>query len=62
MMAVELKRPATPAIKALQVAGVLALPGGANVIRLLPSLLLEKTHVDQAVEAISRAVTVTTAA
>jgi acetylornithine/LysW-gamma-L-lysine aminotransferase len=62
MMAVELKRPATPAIKALQADGVLALPGGANVIRMLPSLLLEKTHVDQAVEAISRAVAATSAA
>src|SRR5213082_3088737 len=41
MLAVELKKPATPVIKAMQERGVLVLPGGSTVIRFLPSILIE---------------------
>lgn len=59
MLGVELKRPATPAIKALQDQGVLALPGGATVVRFLPSVLLEKSHADETVAALQAAVSAT---
>ena len=59
MIALELKRPATPVIRALQEEGVLTLPAGATIVRILPSLLLEREHADFAVDAIARAVTAT---
>lgn len=59
MIALELKRPATPVIKALQEEGVLTLPAGATIVRILPSLLLEREQADVAVGAIARAVTAT---
>ena len=59
MLALELKRPATPVIKALQERGVLALPTGASVIRFLPALLLQREHVDEAIEAIAKSVDAT---
>ncbi len=59
MLGVELKRPATPVIKALQDRGVLALPGGATVVRFLPSVLLEKSHADEAAVSLQAAVTTT---
>ena len=59
MIGLELKRPATPVIRAMQEAGVLALPAGATIIRILPSLLLEEEHAEVAVEVIARAITAT---
>jgi len=59
MIGLELKRPATPVIRAMQEAGVLALPAGATIIRILPSLLLEEEHANLAVEVIARAITAT---
>jgi LysW-gamma-L-lysine/LysW-L-ornithine aminotransferase len=56
MLALELKRPATPVIKSLQGQGILALPGGATVVRFLPSLLLQEDEVDVAVQAVGKAV------
>src|SRR5439155_1247707 len=46
MLAVELKKPATPVIKAMQERGVLALPGGGTVIRFLPSILIEDAQLN----------------
>jgi acetylornithine/LysW-gamma-L-lysine aminotransferase len=56
MLAVELKKPATPVIKAMQERGVLALPGGGTVIRFLPSILIEDAQLDQGIDALAEAV------
>src|SRR6184192_3750557 len=55
MLAVELKRPATPVIKAMQERGVLALPGGGTVIRFLPSILIDDAQLDEGVEVLADA-------
>src|SRR5256885_1532233 len=47
MQAVELKKPATPVIKAMQERGVLVLPGGGTVIRFLPSILIQDDQLDE---------------
>jgi LysW-gamma-L-lysine/LysW-L-ornithine aminotransferase len=56
MLAVELKKPATPVIKAMQERGVLALPGGGTVIRFLPSILIDDAQLDEGVEVLAAAV------
>jgi LysW-gamma-L-lysine/LysW-L-ornithine aminotransferase len=56
MLAVELKKPATPVIKAMQERGVLALPGGGTVIRFLPSILMDDAQLDEGVEVLAAAV------
>src|SRR5213079_1383965 len=56
MLGVELKKPATPVIKAMQERGVLALPGGGTVIRFLPSILIEDAQLDEGIEALAAAV------
>jgi acetylornithine/LysW-gamma-L-lysine aminotransferase len=56
MLAVELKKPATLVIKAMQELGVLALPGGGTVIRFLPSILIDDTQLDEGVEVFAAAV------
>lgn len=56
MLAVELKKPATPVIKEMQERGVLTLPGGGTVIRFLPSILIDDTQLDEGVDALARAV------
>ena len=50
MLAVELKNPATPVIKAMQLKGILVLPGGGTVIRFLPSILITNAQLDEAVD------------
>jgi [amino-group carrier protein]-gamma-(L-lysyl/L-ornithyl)-L-glutamate aminotransferase len=57
MLAVELKKPATPVIKAMQERGVLVLPGGGTVIRFLPSILIDEAQLDLGVEALSSGLT-----
>ncbi|MEO6797145.1 MAG: aspartate aminotransferase family protein [Candidatus Dormibacter sp.] len=56
MLAVELKKPATPVIKAMQDRGVLVLPGGGTVIRFLPSILIDDTLLDEGIDALATAV------
>jgi acetylornithine/LysW-gamma-L-lysine aminotransferase len=53
MLAVELKKPATPVIKAMQDRGVLTLPGGGTVIRFLPSILIDEAQLDQGIEVLA---------
>src|SRR5712692_5830477 len=53
MLAVELKKPATPVIKAMQERGVLALPAGGTVIRFLPSILVEDAQLDEGIDALA---------
>jgi len=56
MLAVELKKPATPAIKAMQERGVLVLPGGGTVIRFLPSILIQNGQLDEGIAALAEAI------
>lgn len=46
MLGIELRERATPYLKAMQSAGVLALNAGPNVIRLLPPLVIEPSELD----------------
>jgi [amino-group carrier protein]-gamma-(L-lysyl/L-ornithyl)-L-glutamate aminotransferase len=55
MLAVELKKPATPVIKAMQERGVLVLPGGGTVIRFLPSILIEDAQLDEGIDTLAEA-------
>ena len=52
MMGVELKHKVTPYLQALMDRGVLALPAGLNVLRLLPPLVIEKNDLDTVAEAV----------
>jgi acetylornithine/LysW-gamma-L-lysine aminotransferase len=56
MQAVELKKPATPVIKAMQEAGVLVLPAGGTVIRFLPSILIQDAQIDEGIDVLAEAV------
>ncbi len=54
MIAIELREKVAPYLKALMVEhGVIALPAGSNVLRLLPPLILSDDEAEQAVAAIS---------
>ncbi len=55
MLAVELKRPVTPVIKAMQQRGVLTLPG-ATTIRFLPSVFVQAEEIDLALDALTESV------
>jgi acetylornithine/LysW-gamma-L-lysine aminotransferase len=55
MLAVELKKPVTPVIKAMQEAGVLVLPAGGTVIRFLPSILILDDQLDEGIAALAEA-------
>jgi len=56
MQAVELKKPVTPVIKAMQEAGVLVLPAGGTVIRFLPSILIQDDQLHEGIDALAAAV------
>ncbi|HSP64707.1 MAG TPA: aminotransferase class III-fold pyridoxal phosphate-dependent enzyme, partial [Candidatus Deferrimicrobium sp.] len=56
MIGVELRRPATPAIIELQRRGVLVLPAGRTVIRLLPPLIIDAATLDRALHVIAEVV------
>jgi len=55
MLAVELKKPVTPVIKAMQEGGVLVLPAGGTVIRFLPSILIQDTQLDEGIDVLAEA-------
>jgi acetylornithine/LysW-gamma-L-lysine aminotransferase len=59
MQAVELKKPATPVIKAMQEHGVLVLPAGGTVVRFLPSILIQDDQLDEGIHALAEAVRLT---
>ncbi len=59
MQAVELKKPATPVIKAMQEHGVLVLPAGGTVVRFLPSILIQDDQLEEGIHALSEAVRLT---
>jgi acetylornithine/LysW-gamma-L-lysine aminotransferase len=52
LIGVELKQKVTPYLMALMERGVLALPAGLNVLRLLPPLVIEKSDLDVVANAI----------
>lgn len=54
MLGVELKIKVTPVLQALMERGVLALPAGPNVLRLLPPLVIEKKDLDTAIDTIEQ--------
>ena len=54
MIGVELKVKVTPLLQALMERGVLALPAGPNVLRLLPPLVIEKSDLDTAIDEIEK--------
>jgi acetylornithine/LysW-gamma-L-lysine aminotransferase len=53
MLGIEIKQKVAPYLTALMERGVLALPAGLTVIRLLPPLLISKEQIDQVVAALS---------
>jgi acetylornithine/LysW-gamma-L-lysine aminotransferase len=54
LVGVELKVKVTPILQGLMERGVLALPAGPNVLRLLPPLVIEKNDLDSVVERIEQ--------
>ena len=55
MVGVELRQRATQVLRALMEHGVLAMPAGSTVVRLLPPLVIEEEQLDQVVEAMAQA-------
>lgn len=55
MIGIELKGRSTPVLKAMQERGLLALPAGTVVVRLLPPLIITREQVDEAVAGIAAA-------
>jgi acetylornithine/LysW-gamma-L-lysine aminotransferase len=55
MVAVELKRNASPVLQTMQAEGMLAIPAGSTSVRFLPPLIAEEQHVDEAADALQRA-------
>ncbi|MCE2471420.1 MAG: aspartate aminotransferase family protein [Anaerolineae bacterium] len=53
MVGLELRGRVTPALKALQECGVLALPAGLNTLRLLPPLIISRDELGLVIDAIS---------
>jgi len=56
LLAVELKKPATPVIRAMQERGVLVLPAGGTVIRFLPSILINDAQLDEGIDVLAEAI------
>lgn len=54
MKGIELFVPATSYIKALQELGIIVIPSGTHVIRLLPPLIVQKEHIDMLVQALRK--------
>jgi acetylornithine/LysW-gamma-L-lysine aminotransferase len=53
MIGVELRQRVAPYLQALFARGVLALPAGVNVLRLLPPLVITRAELERVVEAIA---------
>ncbi|NLV73088.1 MAG: acetylornithine/succinylornithine family transaminase [Chloroflexi bacterium] len=58
IVGIELRQKATPYLKALMTEGLLALPAGSTVIRLLPPLVISQNELERASEIIERVLTV----
>jgi acetylornithine/LysW-gamma-L-lysine aminotransferase len=57
LIGIELKIKVTPILQALMERGVLALPAGPNVLRLLPPLVIEKSDLEEVVVQIEQVLT-----
>jgi acetylornithine/LysW-gamma-L-lysine aminotransferase len=57
MIGIELKQKVAPYLQALTERGVLALPAGMTVIRLLPPLVIEKAQLDEVIAALKAVLT-----
>jgi len=57
MIGIEIKQKVTPYIKALTERGVLALPAGLTVIRLLPPLVISREQIERVVTALTEVLT-----
>lgn len=55
MVAVELKRNASPVLRAMQQRGVLGIPAGSTTVRFLPPLIVERDHVVEAADVFASA-------
>ena len=53
MIGIELKQKSTPVVRGLQERGVLTLPAGSTVIRLLPPLIWERPQVAELITALA---------
>lgn len=57
MLAIELRTKVAPVLKALMLEhGVIALPAGPTILRLLPPLVISEEEIDLGVHAIARAI------
>ena len=56
LVGIDLRVKVTPILQRLQALGVLALPAGSTVLRLLPPLVIEQEDLDRVVEAVQTAV------
>lgn len=61
MVGVELRQRATPLLKGLMEKGILALPAGTTVLRLLPPLVIEEADLDTVVNTIAQVLSETEA-
>jgi acetylornithine/LysW-gamma-L-lysine aminotransferase len=57
MIGIETRQKVTPYLKEMMERGVLALPAGLSVIRLLPPLVIRRAQIDQVVEIITEVLT-----
>ena len=58
MIGIEVGRSANGVLRDLAIDhGILALPAGRTVVRFLPPLVIEETHVDRAVDALAEVIT-----
>jgi acetylornithine/LysW-gamma-L-lysine aminotransferase len=53
MIGIELRGKVAPVLKALQARGVLALPAGQTVLRLLPPLVITDDELEQALDVVT---------
>ena len=57
MIGIELKKKVTPYLRALENEGILALPAGLTVMRLLPPLVISYEQIDEVVAGIDAVLT-----
>ena len=53
MKGIELSVPAAPYIQSLQESGILVIPSGTHVIRILPPLILQKEHIQTLIQSLN---------
>jgi len=55
IVGIDLRVKVTPTLQKLQALGILALPAGSTVLRLLPPLVIEQADLDRVVDSIGTA-------